>query len=85
METQLKSYRQLEAVVQQDQATHQKQLPVGLFTGTHRDNWSNYHAHLEALSPVNKESFKTIETALFAVSLDEGTYPTLDSFARNFF
>ena len=77
--------RQLEAVLEKERNTPKKQAPIGLFTGTHRDYWTKYHAHLETISPVNRESFNKIETALFAVSLDEGVYSTVDSFARKSF
>jgi hypothetical protein len=77
--------RQLESVIQQVYSEASKEAPIGIFTGTHRDTWAELHGHLCQLSPQNKESFGQIETALFAVALDDRLYTDVDSFARRFF
>jgi hypothetical protein len=61
-----------------------KEAPIGLLTGTQRDTWTELHGHLSALSPQNKESFTLIETALFAVALDDRVFTDVDSFASEF-
>ncbi|KAJ3369259.1 hypothetical protein HDU91_007380 [Kappamyces sp. JEL0680] len=51
------------------------QPPVCLLSGQHRDKWAEHHGHLLQLSPKNAESFRMIETALFAVALDHRIVP----------
>ncbi|RKO86040.1 acyltransferase ChoActase/COT/CPT [Blyttiomyces helicus] len=78
--------RQLQAVVDAVSTTADVQPPVGLFTGVHRDTWAEVHKHLEDISPVNKASFHTIETSLFAMSLDDYCLPLeWDNLAKNAF
>ena len=78
--------RQLERVKQQVRSDIAKrEAPIGLLTGTQRDTWAELHGHLSALSPQNKESFAFIETALFAVALDDQVYTNVDAFASEFF
>ncbi|KAJ3053646.1 hypothetical protein HK097_003759 [Rhizophlyctis rosea] len=66
-----------------------KKIPqpaIPSFTGVHRDIWAEMHAHLKQLSVRNAESFFTIETALFAVCLDDYHLPSnIDYHARNVF
>ena len=61
-----------------------KEPSIGLLTGTHRDTWARLHAYLSKLDPMNQESFKWIETALFAVALDEFVFNDVDSMASMF-
>lgn len=79
-------HRQLERVKQQVRSDMAKrEAPIGLLTGTQRDTWTELHGHLSSLSPQNKESFALIETALFAVALDDRVFTNVDSFASEFF
>ncbi len=78
--------RQLERVKQQVRSDMAKrEAPIGLLTGTQRDTWTELHGHLSSLSPQNKESLALIETALFAVALDDRVFTNVDSFASEFF
>ncbi|TPX71179.1 hypothetical protein SpCBS45565_g01373 [Spizellomyces sp. 'palustris'] len=78
--------KQLKTVVQSVTRSKEMQPPIGLFTAIHRDKWAEMHKHLEDLSAVNRESFKTIETALFAVSLDDYCLPLhVEYLAKNTF
>ncbi|KAJ3313799.1 hypothetical protein HDU76_002555 [Blyttiomyces sp. JEL0837] len=52
------------------------QPPVGVLTAGHRDTCYNGFKHLLALDPVNKASFETVKSALFAVCLDDCATPT---------
>ncbi|KAJ3300310.1 hypothetical protein HK104_002129 [Borealophlyctis nickersoniae] len=62
------------------------QTPVCLYTGVHRDSWAKMYEHLETLGPSNANSFFMIQTALFAVSLDDYSVgPEVDNLARNCF
>ncbi|KAJ3022216.1 hypothetical protein HKX48_006738 [Thoreauomyces humboldtii] len=76
--------KQLQAVVKDVKRGENIQAPIGLLTAIHRDKWAELHEHLEKLSPSNRENFHEIETALFAVSLDDYTLPTnIEYLARN--
>ncbi|KAI8593385.1 acyltransferase ChoActase/COT/CPT [Geranomyces variabilis] len=78
--------KQLAAVVKDVQQNKDTQAPIPLFTGLHRDRWAEIHKHLEDLDPVNRESFETIETAIFAISLDDYSLPhTLEDLGKNTF
>ena len=45
--------------------------PIGVLTAGNRDNWFKAHQHLKSLSDTNIENFNVIDTALFAVCLDD--------------
>ncbi|KAJ1907090.1 hypothetical protein IWQ60_011931, partial [Tieghemiomyces parasiticus] len=55
--------------------------PVPVLTADHRDAWAENYAYLKQLDRTNAESLDKIETALFAVSLDD--YSTGDDYSRN--
>ncbi|KAI8820719.1 acyltransferase ChoActase/COT/CPT [Fimicolochytrium jonesii] len=76
--------RQLVSVLEHAQSGNQKQLPISLFTALHRDKWAEIHSHLQKLGQANKDNFAGIETALFAVSLDDYILPAdIEYVARN--
>ncbi|XP_033165213.1 carnitine O-acetyltransferase isoform X2 [Drosophila mauritiana] len=47
-------------------------VPYGILTTDSRDNWAEAYEYL-AETPGNRDALKTIQSALFTVSLDEGT------------
>ncbi|XP_016938097.4 carnitine O-acetyltransferase isoform X1 [Drosophila suzukii] len=47
-------------------------VPYGILTTDSRDNWAEAYEYLSD-SPGNRDALKTIQSALFTVSLDEGT------------
>lgn len=59
---------QLEKVVADNLPT---MPPICLLTSGHRDVWAKSYAHLVGMNKVNRESMESIETSLFAVSLDD--------------
>ncbi|RKP26829.1 acyltransferase ChoActase/COT/CPT [Syncephalis pseudoplumigaleata] len=62
--------KQLAAVVKmarEDDA----QPPVGLLTAGHRDRWADARARLSSLSDSNRRTLDAIDTALFAICLDD--------------
>ncbi|KAI9138798.1 acyltransferase ChoActase/COT/CPT [Paraphysoderma sedebokerense] len=61
--------RQLHLVVQ-DALSSSKEAPVCILTGEHRDNWAKARKELIKY-PVNVDSLRIIEGALFAVALDD--------------
>ncbi|KAI8923844.1 Choline/Carnitine o-acyltransferase-domain-containing protein [Entophlyctis helioformis] len=54
-----------------DAAGTTKDVPVGLLTTENRDVWTNVRKELLAVSPKNRASLDAIETAAFAVCLDD--------------
>ncbi|KAI8916733.1 acyltransferase ChoActase/COT/CPT [Powellomyces hirtus] len=64
---------QIHTVIQDVSQETNVQPPIGLFSGLHRDKWADAHKYLEDLSSVNRDTFHAIETAIFAVSLDDYT------------
>ncbi|KAI8906057.1 acyltransferase ChoActase/COT/CPT [Gorgonomyces haynaldii] len=77
---QLEKYLECIAMV-----TVNKQPSVPLLSGQHRDDWARDHIHLESLGN-NKDSFKWIETSLFAVCLDHKPVDkSISGLARNTF
>jgi hypothetical protein len=62
------------------------QPPIGILGGQGRDDWARDHIHLEQLDRRNVDSFGWIETALFAVSLDDRLVPLpISALAQNVF
>ena len=59
----------------QQKCQRSRQAAICLLTGDHRDNWSEARLHLLQLSEQNRNSMATIESALFAVSLDDHSLP----------
>lgn len=53
-----------------DSQSSSPEPPVGLLTAGHRDNWNEAYKKLNK-SPNNVENLKTINSALFAVCLDD--------------
>jgi carnitine O-acetyltransferase len=51
-----------------DSLSSDRQLPIGLLTAGHRDNW--FEAY-QKISKTNKDNLETINSALFAVCLDD--------------
>lgn len=49
----------------------EKQKNIPLLTSWDRDNWANARNHLLTLDPVNRASLSVIESALFAIALDD--------------
>lgn len=79
---------QLWAVVEDvEKNTADRQPPIGLLTGEHRDTWSKAREHLVQLNDLNKHSLSLIETALFGVALDDYPVPvaSLEGFSKNVF
>jgi carnitine O-acetyltransferase len=56
---------------------------VGVFTTEARQTWANIRSSLETLSPVNKEIFSVIDSALFVVCLDDEEPVTTDERVAN--
>ena len=56
---------------------------VGVFTTETRQTWANIRSSLETLSPVNKEIFSVIDSALFVVCLDDEEPMTTDERVAN--
>ncbi|OMH86080.1 Carnitine O-acetyltransferase [Zancudomyces culisetae] len=64
-------YNQLNQLISQVENSHtQKQAAIGIFTAANRDVWATVRQGLIDISPANTENLRTIETALFSVSLD---------------
>nr|KAJ3419227.1 Carnitine O-acetyltransferase mitochondrial [Polyrhizophydium stewartii] len=59
-----------------------KDLPLGVLTTEHRDVWTNVRKDLLASSPVNRASFDAIETAAFALCLDDAKPVTREEASR---
>ncbi|KAJ3130666.1 Carnitine O-acetyltransferase mitochondrial, partial [Irineochytrium annulatum] len=59
-----------------------EEYPVGLLTTEHRDTWTKQRETLLAASPVNQASLDRIETAAFAVCLDDSKPVTVDQLSR---
>ncbi|KAI8897824.1 acyltransferase ChoActase/COT/CPT [Globomyces pollinis-pini] len=77
--------KQFKDVVRQVDSNTPLQPPVGLLSGQHRDKWAEHHGYL-LKNPKNAESFKLIESALFAVALDHKIVPhDVTSQAKNTF
>ncbi|KAJ1552943.1 hypothetical protein HK405_009475 [Cladochytrium tenue] len=55
------------------------QPPIGILTTEHRDTWAEVHEHMEKLSAQNRRSFARIESAIFAVALDDYVLPLTDT------
>ncbi|CAG8510683.1 5698_t:CDS:10 [Paraglomus occultum] len=68
--------QQLRTVATMLKNAQQIDSPVGLLTGEHRDAWAAARKALEELSPENRASFNEIDTALFAVCLDDYSVDT---------
>lgn len=65
-------YRGLLAIVHHvQQLKDEKQKDIPLLTSWDRDNWANARNYLLTLDPVNRASLSTIESALFAIALDD--------------
>ncbi len=54
-----------------ESTTKEKPVEIGLLTAGHRDNWFHAYAHLTGLDRNNKDNMKIIQSALFAVCLDD--------------
>jgi Choline/Carnitine o-acyltransferase len=68
------------------EGTLDKHTPITQLTAGDRDNWYNAHVHLSKLSKENVKSFKEIESALFAVCLDDtGVRKNIDESHLKFF
>ncbi|KAI8924064.1 acyltransferase ChoActase/COT/CPT [Entophlyctis helioformis] len=67
--------RQLRSIVAEVTAGKDIQPPVCIMTSENRNNWAKSRAHLESLGGANTETFKWIDSALFAVSLDDRAIP----------
>ncbi|TPX30708.1 hypothetical protein SmJEL517_g05790 [Synchytrium microbalum] len=77
--------KQLQKAVR-DSTSTKAEPAVGLLTSEHRDTWAQVHKQLEDLSPDNQYSFSVIESALFAVSLDDYCLPlTTDNLSKSTF
>ncbi|TPX34106.1 hypothetical protein SeMB42_g07377 [Synchytrium endobioticum] len=77
--------KQLETAIQ-DVIKSKSEPPICLLTSEHRDTWAEVHKQLEELSSDNQYSFSVIETALFAVALDDYCLPiTTDDLCKNAF
>ncbi|KAL2913180.1 hypothetical protein HK105_207299 [Polyrhizophydium stewartii] len=77
---------QLDSVIADVKSRKTLEPPVGLLSGEHRDTWAKWHGHLVALGGKNTETFKWIDTALFAVCLDDRALPlTLSDQAKAVF
>ncbi|WWD06397.1 hypothetical protein V865_004487 [Kwoniella europaea PYCC6329] len=51
---------------------------LGILTSDNRDIWTDARDHLISLSPSNKSSIDTIDSAILLVCLDDGPAPTTD-------
>ncbi|KAI9183733.1 hypothetical protein H9P43_004651 [Blastocladiella emersonii ATCC 22665] len=51
-----------------------QQPPIGVLTSEDRDRWAVARKKLEAASPTNRATFDVIDSALFAVALDDVSY-----------
>lgn len=49
--------------------------PVAMLTAQERDEWARARKHLEAISPVNKDSLDAIDRAIMVLVLDDGPVP----------
>lgn len=58
-------------VVSHVQNLDKPQPPVPLLSSWDRDNWATARNHLLSIDPRNRETTNTIESALFAVALDD--------------
>ncbi|KAJ3315513.1 hypothetical protein HDV04_003055 [Boothiomyces sp. JEL0838] len=68
--------RQFQDVVRRVESGKNKQPPICILGGQHRDKWAEHHQILLSLDVKNRESLNMIETALFAVSLDHRILPS---------
>ncbi|RKO88367.1 acyltransferase ChoActase/COT/CPT [Blyttiomyces helicus] len=78
------SAAEIEAQIQRiyETAGNSKETPVGLLTTENRDVWTKAREDLLAASPVNQKSLDAIETALFAVCLDDFSPVTREEASR---
>jgi hypothetical protein len=68
------------------EGTLNKHTPITQLTAGHRDNWYNAYQQLCRLSKKNEKSFQEIESALFAVCLDDsGVKKNIDESHLKFF
>ncbi|KAI9248557.1 acyltransferase ChoActase/COT/CPT [Phascolomyces articulosus] len=65
-----------------DAAGYTKGVGLGVFTGDHRDNWTENRELLLAAHPENKKLLEKIESASFVVCLDDSTPVTRDESCR---
>lgn len=54
-----------------ESVTAKKVAQIGVLTAGHRDDWYNAYTKLTSLHPQNKENMSVIQSALFAVCLDD--------------
>lgn len=59
----------LKYVLNSNQAQKPAEYPLGILTTEERDKWAEIRKHL--LATKNEHSLKTVDTALFCVSLDD--------------
>ena len=78
--------RQFQECINRVQTGKKMQPPIGILSGQHRDKWAEHHGLLLQSSPKNAETFALIESAIFAVALDDRILPQgVSNLAKNVF
>jgi len=63
--------RGIRAILADEQAQQAEKFPVGVLTTMDRDAWASARSSLEASSSTNKATLEAIDSALFAICLDD--------------
>lgn len=62
----------------------ERSAPVGILTSQNRDVWTDVYERLVASSDINKSALETIQSASFAVCLDDASPVTLEERAHQY-